>query len=104
MNSGVDTRHASITWLQFPEQFDPKSPWSDKRVRLAANYAMDRQAINEAACPGFCPPTAVIIPRVMFAPILDFRALMGIGPRVAEHTINSIPVHPFPALEDIRLK
>jgi peptide/nickel transport system substrate-binding protein len=245
----VDTRHASITWLQFPEQFDPKSPWSDKRVRLAANYALDRQAINEAACLGFCPPTAVIIPRVMdfalqteplpydppkakqllaeagypngfdagdlvpippffttgeavvnylnaigirvkmrileraafytawrekklpslfitgggasgnaatrvetfiyskgayayggypdidelflqqgkerdrakreallhriqhltmervmFAPIMDFRALMGVGLRVAEHTINSIPVHPFPALEDIRLK
>jgi peptide/nickel transport system substrate-binding protein len=245
----VDTRHASITWLQFPEQFNPKSPWHDQRVRLAANYALDRQAINEAACLGFCPPTAVIIPRVMdfalqteplpydpkkakqllaeagypngfdagelvpippffttgeavvnylnavgirvkmrimeraafyaawrekklpslfitgagasgnaatrvadfiysqgiyayggypdidelfqqqarerdrakreallhriqqltmervmFAPIMDFRALMGVGPRVAEHTINSIPVHPFPALEDIRLK
>jgi peptide/nickel transport system substrate-binding protein len=245
----VDTRHASITWLQFPEQMDPKSPWHDKRVRLAANYALDRQAINEAACLGFCPPTAVIIPRVMdfalqteplpydpkkakqllaeagypngfdagelapippfyttgeavvnylnavgirvkmrlmeraafyaawrerklpslfitgagaagnaasrvaefiyskgtyayggypdidelfqqqarerdrakreallhriqhlsmervmFAPIMDFRALMGVGPRVAEHTINSIPAHPFPSLEDIRLK
>jgi peptide/nickel transport system substrate-binding protein len=245
----VDTRHASITWLQFPEQFDPKSPWHDQRVRLAANYALDRQAINEAACLGFCPPTAVTIPRVMdfalqteplaydpkkarqllaeagypngfdagelvpippffvtgeavvnylnavgirvkmrimeraafyaawrekklpglfitgsgasgnaatriaefiyskgayafggypdidelfeqqaverdrakreamlhriqqltmervmFAPIMDFRALMGVGPRVAEHTINSIPVHPFPSYEDIRLK
>jgi peptide/nickel transport system substrate-binding protein len=245
----VDTRHASINWLQFPEQFDPKSPWHDQRVRLAANYALDRQAINEAACLGFCPPTAVIIPRVMefalqteplpydpkkakqllaeagypngfdagelapippffttgeavvnylnavgirvkmrimeratfysawrekklpslfitgagasgnaatrvadfiysqgiyayggypdidelfqqqakerdrakreailhriqqltmervmFAPIMDFRALMGVGPRVAEHTINSIPAHPFPSLEDIRLK
>jgi peptide/nickel transport system substrate-binding protein len=245
----VDTRHASITWLQFPEQFNPKSPWHDQRVRLAANYALDRQAINEAACLGFCPPTAVIIPRVMdfalqteplpydpkkakqllaeagypngfdagelvpippffttgeavvnylnavgirvkmrimeraafyaawrekklpslfitgagasgnaatrvadfiysqgiytyggypdidelfqqqakerdrtkreallhriqqltmervmFAPIMDFRALMGVGPRVAEHTINSIPAHPFPSLEDIRLK
>lgn len=245
----VDTRHASIFWLQFAEQFDPKSPWHDKRVRLAANYALDRQAINEAACLGFCPPTAVIIPRVMefalqteplpydpkkakellaeagypngfdagelapippffttgeavvnylnavgirvkmrimeraafyaawrekklpalfitgagasgnaatrvadfiysqgayayggypdidelfhqqakerdrakreailhriqhltmervmFAPIMDFRALMGIGPRVAEHTINAIPAHPFPSYEDIRLK
>lgn len=245
----VDTRHASISWLQFPEQFDPKSPWADIRVRLAANYALDRQAINEAACLGFCPPTAIIIPRVMdfalqteplpydpqkakqllaeagypngfdagelapippffvtgeavvnylnvvgirvrmrtmeraafysawrekklpslfmtgsgasgnaasrveafiyskgayayggyddidklfeqqaverdrskreallhqiqkltmqramFAPIYDFRALMGVGPRVAEHTINSIPAHPFPAYEDIRLK
>jgi peptide/nickel transport system substrate-binding protein len=245
----VDTRHASIQWLEFPEQWDSKSVWADKRVRLAVNYALDRQAINEAACLGFCPPTGIIVPRVMdfamqteplpydpqkakellaeagypngfdagelapippffvageavvnylnavgirvkmrtmeraafytawrekklpslfitgagasgnaatrveafiysqgayayggyadidalfkqqaverdrtkreallhqilqltmervmFAPIFDFRALMGVGPRVAEHTINSIPVHPFPAYEDIRLK
>ena len=245
----VDTRHASIQWLDFAEQWDPKSPWHDKRVRLAANYAIDRQAINEAACLGFCPPTSVIIPRVMdfalqteplpydpkkakellkeagypngfdagelapippfyvvgesvvnylnavgirvkmrtmeraafytawkekklpglsivgagasgnaatrveafiyskgtyayggypdidelfqqqaverdkakreallhriqqltmervmYAPIMDFRALMGVGPRVAEHAINSLPVHPFPPLEEVRLK
>jgi peptide/nickel transport system substrate-binding protein len=42
--------------------------------------------------------------RVMFAPMMDFRALMGVGPRVAEHAINAIPVHPFPPLEEIRLK
>ena len=245
----VDTRHASIQWLDFAEQWDPKSPWHDKRVRLAANYAMDRQAINEAACLGFCPPTAVIIPRVMdfalqteplpydpqkarqllkeagypngfdagelapippfyvigesvvnylnavgirvkmrtmeraafytawkekklpglsivgagasgnaatrveafiyskgtyayggypdidelfqqqaverdkakreallhriqqltmervmYAPLMDFRALSGVGPRVAEHAINNLPVHPFPPLEEVRLK
>ena len=245
----VDTRHASIFWLDFAEQWDPKSPWHDKRVRLAANYALDRQAISEAACLGFCPPTAVIIPRVMdfalqteplpydpkkakellkeagypngfdagdlapippfyvvgesvvnylnavgirvkmrtmeraafytawkekklpglsivgagasgnaatrveafiyskgtyayggypdidelfqqqaverdkakreallhriqqltmervmYAPIMDFRALIGVGPQVAEHAINTIPVHPFPPLEEIRLK
>jgi len=245
----VDTRHASIQWLDFAEQWDPKSPWHDKRIRLAANYAIDRQAINEAACLGFCPPTSVIIPRVMdfalqteplpydpkkakellkeagypngfdagdlapippfyvvgesvvnylnavgirvkmrtmeraafytawkekklpglsivgagasgnaatrveafiyskgtyayggypdideifqqqaverdkakreallhriqqltmervmYAPIMDFRALVGVGPRVAEHAINSLPVHPFPPLEEIRLK
>jgi len=41
---------------------------------------------------------------VMFAPIMDFRALLGVGPRVAEHTINSIPMMPFPAYEDMRLK
>ena len=44
------------------------------------------------------------VERVMFAPIFDFRALHGIGPRVAEHTINAIPLYPFPAYEDIRLK
>jgi peptide/nickel transport system substrate-binding protein len=245
----VDTRHASIFWLEFPEQWDPKSVWADKRVRLAASYALDREAINDAACLGFCPPAGVIVPRVMdyalqtepvpydpkkakqllaeagypngfdagdivpippffvvgeavvnylnavgirvkmrtveratfyadwrekklrglfvtaagasgnaatrveafiyskgtyayggypdiddlfqqqaverdhakreallhriqqltmervmFAPIMDLRALIGVGPRVAEHTINSIPVHPFPSYEDITLK
>src|SRR5262249_45637746 len=42
--------------------------------------------------------------RGMYAPIMDFRALVGVGPRVAEHAINSLPVHPFPPLEEIRLK
>src|SRR5215471_5739534 len=245
----VDTRHASIQWLEFADQWDPKSPWHDQRVRLAVNYALDRRSINDAACLGYCPPTGVIVPRVMefalpveplpydpakakqllaeagypqgfnagelvpippafivgeavvnnlnavgirvkmvpmeratfyaawrekklhglfvtgagasgnaatrieafiyskgayayggypdidalfqqqaverdrtkreallhriqqltvervmFAPIFDFRALHGIGPRVADHTINAIPMHPFPSYEDIRLK
>jgi peptide/nickel transport system substrate-binding protein len=245
----VDTRHASINWIEFADQWDPKSPWHDQRVRLAVNYALDRQAISDAACVGYCPPTGVIVPRVMdyalpvepppydpkkakqllaeagypngfdagdlvpippfftageavvnylnavgirtrmrpmeraafyaawrekklhglfltgagnsgnaasrveafiyskgsyayggypdidalflqqaqerdpakreallhriqqltvervmFAPLYDFRALMGVGPRVAEHTINSIPMDPFPSYEDVRLK
>jgi len=41
---------------------------------------------------------------VRCAPIMDFRALHGIGPRAANHTINAIPMHPFPSYEDIRLK
>jgi peptide/nickel transport system substrate-binding protein len=61
----VDTRHASIFWIEFADQWDPKSPWADKRLRQAANYALDRKAINEAACLGFCPPAGVIVPRVM---------------------------------------
>jgi peptide/nickel transport system substrate-binding protein len=44
------------------------------------------------------------IERAMFAPIMDLRGLIGVGARVAEHTINSIPVHPYPAFEDVRLK
>jgi len=245
----VDTRHASIFWIEFADQWDPKSVWADKRVRLAVNYALDRQAINEAACLGYCPPAGVIVPRVMeyalqtepvpydpekakqllaeagypkgfdagelapiagfeivgeavvnylnavgirvkmrpmeraafyaawreknlrgifitgagaagnaatrveafiyskgayayggyddidelflkqagerdstkreamlhqiqqltidramFAPVYDLRALMGVGSQVAEHTINSIPMHPFPSWEDITLK
>ena len=245
----VDTRHASIFWIEFPDQWDPKSPWSDKRLRQAVCYALDRKATNEAACLGFCPPAGVIVPRVMdfalqvpaapydpakakqllaeagypngldagefvpipgfstvgdavlnnlnaagirvrmrpmeraafyaawqekklrglflvavgnsgnaasrveafiyskgsyayggypdldemfvqqarerdtakreailhkiqqltidrvmFAPLMDLRGLIAVGPRVADHTINAIPMYPFPAYEDIRLK
>lgn len=243
------TLHASSFWLEFPEQWDPKSVWADKRVRLAVNYAIDRQAINQAACLGLCPPAGVMVPRVMeyalpteplpynlqrakqllaeagypngfdageltptppfftvgealvnalqaigirarlqimerapflaawrekklrglvmaasgtsgnaasrietfvcsqgayaygghpdidtlcqqqavernrsqreallhrlqqltiervmFAPIMDFRALVGLGPRIAEHALDTIPLHAFPAWEDVRLK
>ena len=40
----------------------------------------------------------------MFAPIMDLRALMGVGPKIAEHTINLIPMVFYPSYEDIRLK
>jgi peptide/nickel transport system substrate-binding protein len=245
----VDTRHASIFWIEFADQWDAKSVWADKRVRLAVNHALDRQTINELACLGYCPPAGVIVPRVMdyarqtepipydpgkakqllaeagypngfdagelvpiagfldvgeavvnylnavgirvkirpmeraafyaawrekklrglfitgagaagnaatrvetfiyskgsyayggyadidelfqkqaserdhakreallhriqeltvervmYAPIYDLRALMGVGPQVANHTINSIPMHPFPSWEDVQLK
>jgi peptide/nickel transport system substrate-binding protein len=49
-------------WVVFTEQWDPKSPWHDQRVRLAANLAIDRQALNEAEYLGFARPTASIIP------------------------------------------
>src|SRR5215510_8513720 len=61
----VSSRHASIFWLEFADQWDPKSPWHDKRLRQAVNLSLDRQRINEAACLGFCPPAGVIVPRVM---------------------------------------
>ncbi len=61
----VDTRHPSIMWIEFADQWDPKSPWHDARVRLAVNYAVDRAAISEAACLSFCPPTGSTIPRMM---------------------------------------
>ena len=61
----VSSRHASIFWIEFAEQWDPKSPWHDKRMRQAVNFALDRKTTNEAACLGFCPPAGVIVPRVM---------------------------------------
>jgi peptide/nickel transport system substrate-binding protein len=50
-------------WLLFTEQWDPKSPWADRRVRLAVNHAIDRQAINESVTLGFSRMTGSIIPR-----------------------------------------
>src|SRR5262249_14981772 len=44
------------------------------------------------------------IERVMFAPIMDFRALVGLGPRIAGDALDPIPLHAFPAWEDIRLQ
>ena len=52
-------------WIEFTEQWDPKSVWHDKRVRLAVNYALNRQAVSEAACLSYCPPAGVIVPRLM---------------------------------------
>jgi peptide/nickel transport system substrate-binding protein len=245
----VATRHASIFWIELADQWDARSPWADRRLRLAVTHALDRKGINEAACLGHCPPSGVFVPRVMdfalqvpppaydpaksrallaeagyprgidagtftaipgfatvadaalnslnavgirmrmrpieraafyaewqdkklrglfmvavgnsgnaasriesfvyskgayasggypdldelflqqarerdpgrreillhriqqatvdrvmFAPIMDLRGLIGVGPRVADHTINAIPVFAFPAYEDIRLK
>jgi peptide/nickel transport system substrate-binding protein len=52
-----------IYWLDFVDRWDPKSPWADRRVRLAASLAIDREAINQAemlglgkAAGGFVPP------------------------------------------------
>src|SRR4030095_12052122 len=34
-----------VFWLDLAEQWDEKSPWHDRRVRLAANLAVDRNAV-----------------------------------------------------------
>ncbi|HEY1258208.1 MAG TPA: ABC transporter substrate-binding protein [Stellaceae bacterium] len=49
-------------WLYFPEQWDPKSPWHDLRVRQAANLAIDREGMSQALFLGFCKITDSIIP------------------------------------------
>jgi peptide/nickel transport system substrate-binding protein len=61
----VDTQVPGLMWIEFTEQWDPTSVWADPRLRLAVNYALDRQAINEAACLGYCPPAGVIVPRLI---------------------------------------
>jgi peptide/nickel transport system substrate-binding protein len=61
----VDVPLPAVFWIEFPAQWEPTSVWADQRVRLAVHYALDRQAISEAACLGYCPPAGVIIPRRM---------------------------------------
>jgi peptide/nickel transport system substrate-binding protein len=54
------------TWyVDFPEQWNPKSPWHDRRVRLAAALAVDKQAINDAERMGLSRLTGSVIPSVM---------------------------------------
>jgi peptide/nickel transport system substrate-binding protein len=52
-------------WVEFPEQWNAKSPWHDRRVRLAANLAIDKQGINQVERLGFSRLTGSIIPSVM---------------------------------------
>jgi peptide/nickel transport system substrate-binding protein len=60
-------------WLLFTDQWEPKSPWADRRVRLAVNHAIDRQAMNESLSLGFSRMTGSIIP-------LDFEFLWPAPP------------------------
>ena len=52
-----------IHFLEFFDQWDPKSPWYDRRVRLAANYAIDRHSLNEAEMLGASRLTGGMVPR-----------------------------------------
>src|SRR6266536_699491 len=50
-------------YLDYLDQWDPKSPWHDRRVRLAANYAIDRRSLNEAENLGASRLNGSIIPK-----------------------------------------
>jgi len=50
-------------WLVFADQWKPGSPWADRRVRLAANLAFDRKAINQAETLGHSRLTGSMIPQ-----------------------------------------
>src|SRR5437588_5490464 len=54
-----------VPYLDLPEQWDPKSPWHDRRVRLAASHAIDREGVNQAETLGLSRPTGALIPRVL---------------------------------------
>jgi len=55
-------------WITFVDQYDPKSPWADKRVRLTANHAVNWPAVNEAESLGHSVITGSTIPsKFMYA-------------------------------------
>jgi peptide/nickel transport system substrate-binding protein len=49
-------------WIYFPEQWDPKSPWHDPRVRQAVSLAIDRKTMNEALTLGHSHLTGSVFP------------------------------------------
>src|SRR5437870_11543761 len=53
----------AVFFLDFLDMWDPKSPWADRRVRLAASLALDRRALSEAETLGASRPTGSIVPR-----------------------------------------
>ena len=50
-------------WIYFADQWDPKSPWHDARVRKAVTLALDREGINQAITLGYSPITGSIVPK-----------------------------------------
>jgi len=106
----VATRHASSAWIEFADQWDPRSPWHDRRLREAVNHALDRQGISESACLGYCPPAGVIVPRVMefalnaeppaWAPERARRLLAEAGYPSGFDAGEFVPAPPFFPLSD----
>jgi peptide/nickel transport system substrate-binding protein len=64
-----------VYWLDFLDQWDPKSPWHDRRVRQAASLAIDRQAINQAEMLGLGKAVGAFVP-----PEFDFALKIGPAP------------------------
>ena len=60
-----------VYWLDFLDQWNPKSPWHDRRVRLAASLAIDREAINQAEMLGLGKAAGAFVP-----PEFDFALKM----------------------------
>jgi peptide/nickel transport system substrate-binding protein len=51
-----------VYWLDFLDQWDPKSPWHDRRVRQAASLAIDRQAVNQSEMLGLGKTAGAFVP------------------------------------------
>jgi peptide/nickel transport system substrate-binding protein len=90
-------------YLDFLEQWDSKSPWADRRVRLAASLAVDRKGLNEAENLGASRLTGNIVPRTFeFAvpiephPYDPARARQLLAEAGYPNGFDAGDVHPWP--------
>ncbi len=74
--------------IYFADQWEPKSPWHDERVRRAASYAIDRDGINQALTLGYSLVTgnAIVADHNEFfwqppAPVYDPTGPRNFSPR-----------------------
>lgn len=99
------------TWyVDFPEQWNPKSPWHDRRVRLAAALAIDKQAINDAERMGLSRLTGSMVPSTMelamriepypYDPAQAKRLLAEAGYRNGFDGGDITPVPPFVSMAE----
>jgi peptide/nickel transport system substrate-binding protein len=99
----------SVTeWLEFLDQWDSTSPWHDRRVRLAANLAIDKQSICEKVRHGCIRLTGSIIPRTLaFAlPLEPFPYDTAQAKRLLAEAgypqgVEGGDLTPFPPLRDL---
>ena len=69
---------------------------------LFAEQAGERDAKKRAAI--LDKIQQLTIDRVMYAPVYDLRALMGVGPRITKDTIGEVWMSAFPSYEDMEIK
>jgi peptide/nickel transport system substrate-binding protein len=90
-------------YLDFFDMWDPKSPWADRRVRLAASHALDRKTLNEAETLGQSRPSGSFVPRNLeFARVIEphaydpARAKQLLAEAGFPNGFDAGELHPFP--------
>jgi peptide/nickel transport system substrate-binding protein len=90
-------------YLDFFDMWDPKSPWANPKVRLAASHAIDRKTLNEAETLGQSRPTGSFVPRNLeFARVIEphaydpARAKALLAEAGYPNGFDAGELHPFP--------